>query len=281
MEKYRVYGVSTKEESQRERDHRALAREAAAEGMVLLKNDGVLPLQTKKVALYGVGARMTVKGGTGSGNVEERYSVTIEQGLKNNGFTIVNPLWIDRFEEKFRTDIEAWRQSVEEKIKGYGPIRTMQMFDIIHTSPQPCPQTAPILDDELTDETDTAIYVLTRQAGEGGDRKAEKGDYLLSDVEIDSIKKLASHYRNLLLVINCGSALDLSVLDTVNIGAVLHYSQGGTEGGNAFADIISGKATPSGKLTATWAYQYTDYPSADTFSYLSGDLSHNDYREGI
>lgn len=281
MEKYRVYGVSTKEESQRERDHRALARKAAAEGMVLLKNDGVLPLQTKKVALYGVGARMTVKGGTGSGNVEERYSVTIEQGLKNNGFTIVNPLWIDRFEEKFRTDIEAWRQSVEEKIKGYGPIRTMQMFDIIHTSPQPCPQTAPILDDELTDETDTAIYVLTRQAGEGGDRKAEKGDYLLSDVEIDSIKKLASHYRNLLLVINCGSALDLSVLDTVNIGAVLHYSQGGMEGGNAFADIISGKATPSGKLTATWAYQYIDYPSANTFSYLSGDLSHNDYREGI
>ena len=251
MEKYRVYGVSTKEESQRERDHRALAREAAAEGMVLLKNDGVLPLKTKKVALYGVGARMTVKGGTGSGNVEERYSVTIEQGLKNNGFTIVNPLWIDRFEEKFRTDIEAWRQSVEEKIKGYGPIRTMQMFDIIHTSPQPCPQTAPILDDELTDETDTAIYVLTRQAGEGGDRKAEKGDYLLSDVEIDSIKKLTAHYRKLLLVINSGSAMDLSVLDTVKIGAVLYFSQGGMEGGNAFADIISGKATPSGKLTAT------------------------------
>lgn len=281
MKKFRVYGASTKEESQREREHRILARRAAADGMVLLKNDGVLPLKTKSVALYGAGARMTVKGGTGSGNVEERYSVTIEQGLRNGGYTIVNSLWLDRFEEKYRKDTEIWRQSVENKIKGYGPIRTMQMFDIIHTSPQPCPATIPIQDDELTEETDTAIYVLARQAGEGGDRRAEKGDYLLSDVEVDSIKKLAAHYKKLLLVINCGSAMDLSILDEVNIGAVIHYSQGGMEGGNAFADIVSGKVTPSGRLTATWAYQYADYPSADTFSYLNGDLSFNNYYEGI
>ena len=281
MEKFRVYGVSTKEESQREREHRILARRAAADGMVLLKNDGVLPLQTRKVALYGAGARMTVKGGTGSGNVEERYSVTIEQGLKNNGYTVAHPLWLDRFDEKYLQETENWRQSVEEKIKGYGPIRTMQMFDIIHTSPQPTPTTIPVQDDELTDETDTAIYVVARQAGEGGDRKAEKGDYLLSDIEVDSIKKLATNYKKLLLVINCGSAMDLSILDEVEIGAVLHFCQGGMEGGNAFADIVSGKVTPSGKLTATWARDYADYPSADTYSYLNGDLSFNNYYEGI
>ena len=166
MEKFRVYGVSTKEESQRELEHRALARRAAADGMVLLKNDGILPLTNRKIALYGVGARMTVKGGTGSGDVAERYSVTIEQGLKNNGYTIVNPLWLDRFEKKFQADTESWRQSVEDKIKGYGPIRTMKMFDIIHACPQPCPTATPVLADELTDETDTAIYVLARQAGE-------------------------------------------------------------------------------------------------------------------
>ncbi|MBE5951541.1 MAG: hypothetical protein E7260_08100 [Lachnospiraceae bacterium] len=281
MEKFRVYGVSTKDESQRERAHRALARRAAADGMVLLKNNGVLPLKNKTIALYGVGARMTVKGGSGSGNVEERYSVTIEQGLKNAGYSIAKPLWLERFEEKFNRDIEQWRQSVEDKIKGYGPVRTMKMFDIVHTSPQPCPTATPILEDELTEETDTAVYVLARQAGEGGDRRAEKGDYLFSDIELESIRKLAKHYKKLLLVINCGSAMDLSVLDEVEVGAVLHFSQGGMEGGNAFADIVSGKVTPSGKLTATWGYQYADYPSSDTYSYLNGDMTYNNYYEGI
>lgn len=281
MSKFRVFGADTKEESQRERDHRVLARRAAADGMVLLKNDGVLPLENKKIALYGVGARMTVKGGTGSGDVEERYSVTIEQGLINGGYTIVHPLWLNRFDDKFKKDTEIWRQSVEEKIKGYGPLRTMQMFDIIHTSPLSYPSANPILEDELTDETDTAIYVVARQAGEGGDRRAEKGDYLLSDIEAESIKKLASKYEKFLLVINCGSTMDLSILEEANIGAVLYYSQGGMEGGNAFADIVSGIVTPSAKLTDTWALQYGDYPSADSYSYLNGDLTFNNYYEGI
>jgi beta-glucosidase len=281
MKKFRVYGASTKEESRREQEHRALARKVAAEGMVLLKNKGVLPLKTKMVALYGAGARMTVKGGSGSGDVHERYSVSIEQGLKNAGFQIVNTRWMDRFESKYEADKAAWRQSVEEKIKGYGPLRTMKMFDIIHKNPMPYPSEIEICQDELSDQTDTAIYVVARQAGEGGDRRVEKGDYLLSDVEVNNIKKLAGYYGKLLLVINCGSILDLSILDEVEIGAVLYYSQGGMEGGNAFADIVSGKITPSGKLTDTWGNCYHDYPSADTFSYLSGDLSHNDYKEGI
>ena len=281
MSKFKVFGAYTKEESQRERDHRILARRAAADGMVLLKNDGVLPLENKSIALYGVGARMTVKGGSGSGDVEERYSVSIEQGLLNGGYSIVHPLWLNRFDAKFKADTESWRQSVEEKIKGYGPTRTMEMFDIIHASPLAYPAANPVFEDELTEETDTAIYVVARQVGEGGDRRAQKGDYLLSDVEVESIKLLASAYKNFLLVINCGSTMDLSVLDECNIGAVLYYSQGGMEGGNAFADIVSGIVTPSAKLTDTWALQYSDYPSADTYSYLNGDLSYNNYYEGI
>lgn len=281
MGKFKVYGADTMKESLREKKHRELARRAAAEGMVLLKNDGLLPLKTKNIALYGAGARMTVKGGSGSGDVHERYSVNMEQGLKNAGFQIVNPLWMERFDAKYEADKAEWRKSVEEKIKGYGPVRTMKMFDIIHENPMPYPSVTEIQPDELSDQTDTAVYVVTRQAGEGGDRKAEKGDYLLSDVETNNIKLLAGHYDKLLLVINCGSPLDLSVLDEVKIDAVLYYSQGGMEGGNAFADLISGTVTPSGKLTDTWATHYNDYPSADTFSYLSGDLSFNDYKEGI
>lgn len=282
MEKYRVYGATSKEESQREHDHRILAREAAVEGMVLLKNDGMLPLQNKKIALYGAGARMTVKGGSGSGDVKERHSVSIEEGLINAGFSFSSTLWMDRFEAKYQADKETWRQGVENKIKGYGPIRTMQMFDIIHSYPMPYPSCTPILADELTNDTDTAIYVIARQAGEGGDRRYEKGEYLLSDIETESINILATHYDKLLLVINCGSIVDLSILDEVKgIGAVLFYAQGGMEGGNAFADIVSGKVTPSGKLTDTWAINYEDYPSSDTYSYRNGVLDYDNYFEGI
>ena len=281
MAKFRVYGLPTDEISEREKAHRALAREVAEEGIVLLKNDGVLPLRNKNIALYGAGARMTVKGGSGSGDVNERYSVNIEQGLKNTGFSIADTLWLNRFEEKYEHDKAVWRQSVEKKVKGYGPLRTMKMFDIIHENPMPYPSVTEIQDDELSEKTNTVIYVVTRQAGEGGDRRVEKGDYLLSNVEISNIKKLANYYSTMILVINCGGIIDLSVLDEVEIGAVLFYSQGGMEGGNAFADLISGKTTPSGKLTDTWGNCYFDYPSANTFSYLSGDLSHNDYLEGI
>lgn len=279
--KYQTFGAFTNEESAREKIHKALARRAAAEGIVLLKNDGVLPLTERSVALYGPGSRMTVKGGSGSGDVHERHSVTIEEGLRNAGFFFPTTLWMDRFEGKYKEDVAVWRADVEQKIKGFGPIRTMQMFDVIHENPMPYPACTPILADELTDETDTAIYVLSRQAGEGKDRRVEKGDYLLSDTENESLKILSAHYKKLILVLNCGSVIDLSVLDETRIDAVLFYGQGGMEGGNALADLLAGAATPCGKLTDTWAAKYKDYPSADTFSHLDGNLENEEYREGI
>ncbi len=281
MEKFRVYGAYTSEESEREREHKALARRVAAEGIVLLKNDGVLPLSNKKIAIYGPGSRMTVKGGSGSGDVQERHSVTIEEGLLNAGFQFPTTLWMERFKNKYDADVAAWRVDVEEKIKGFSPIQTMKMFDVIHENPMPYPACTPVLEDELTDATDTAIYVLSRQAGEGRDRRVEKGDYLLSDVEAESLKVLSAHYTKLILVLNCGSVIDLSILDETRIDAVLFYGQGGMEGGNALADLLTGKATPCGKLTDTWAMRYEDYPSQDTFSYRNGNLEQEDYLEGI
>lgn len=281
MEKFQTFGAHTPEESQREQDHKALARQVAAEGIVLLKNDGVLPLTTKCVALYGPGSRMTVKGGAGSGDVRERHSVSIEEGLQNAGFTFPTTLWMDRFKGKYDADVSNWRQDVEEKIKGYSPIRTMQMFILIGENPMPYPSCTPILPDELTDETDTAIYVLSRQAGEGKDRRVEKGDYLLSDVEEESLKLLSAHYKKLILVLNCGSVMDLSILDETRIDAVLFYGQGGMEGGNALADLLTGKITPCGKLSDTWAMRYEDYPSADTFGHRNSDLENEEYNEGI
>ena len=281
MEKYRVFGASTPEESQREREHRALARQAAAEGIVLLKNDGVLPLTHKQIALYGPGGRRTVKGGSGSGDVRERHSVTIEEGLKNAGFTFPTTLWMDRFQTKYDDDVAAWRAEVERAIKGFTPFQTMQMFITIGEHPMPYPACTPVLPDELTAETDTAVYVLSRQAGEGRDRRVEKGDYLLSDVESDSLKTLSAHYQRLILVLNCGGPVDLSILDEVRIDAVLFYGQGGMEGGNALADLLCGAVSPSGRLTGTWARNYGDYPAAGTFGHRNGNLDNEDYYEDI
>lgn len=127
----------------------------------------------------------------------------------------------------------------------------------------------------------TSIYVIARQAGESADRKLEKGDYYLSEVEEKNLSFLADKYKKILLVINCGGILDMSVLDKVQgIGAVLHFVQGGEEGGNAFADVVTGKVTPSGKLTDTWARDYEDYPCAKDFGAL-GDVLNQDYKEGV
>lgn len=279
MKKYQAFGARTKEESERERRHKALARRAAAEGIVLLKNDGVLPIHPGKIALYGPGSRQTVKGGSGSGDVHERHSVTIEEGLRNAGFSFPTTLWMDRFADRYAADVAAWRSSVEEKIRRFGPARTMKMFQIIGENPMPFPACTPILPDELTDETDTAVYVLSRQAGEGKDRRVEKGDYLLSDTETDSLRILSEHYEKLILVLNCGGVIDLSVLDEVRIDAVLFIGQPGMEGGNALADILTGKVCPSGRLTDTWAMGYEEYPSANTFGHRNGDLKNEVYAE--
>lgn len=282
MENFRTYGISDPNVSQRELEHRKLARKVAADGMVLLKNEHVLPISPGKIALYGAGGRMTVRGGTGSGDVHERYSVNIEDGLLNAGFEVVSQEWLDRFSEKFTADKNAWRESVEEKIKDFGPTETMQMFDIIHENVLPYPSAAPVTEKDLSDETDTAIYVVARQAGESFDRHVVEDEFLLTSIEVENIKLLASHYQKLILVINCGGIMDLSILDTVdNIGAVIYFVQAGTEGGNAFADLVTGKITPNGRLTDTWGMSYFDYPSADTYSHMNGEVSYENYYEGI
>ena len=277
-----MFGRKTDEVSDRETAHRQLARVVVAEGIVLLKNDMILPLQNNKVALFGAGARMTVKGGTGSGNMQERYSVNIEDGLKNAGFRIASTRWLDRFDASYADEKEVWRQGIEERIKKYKPWQVQKMFDeVIHVTPLRFPIGDEIQPEDMPDDTDTAIYVVARQAGESTDRRLEKGDYYLSDVEEKNIRTLAKQYKKLLLIINSGGMLDLSVLDEIpEIGAVLHFVQGGEEGGNALGDIVSGKTTPSGKLTDTWGKNYYDYPCAKEFGVM-GDVLQQDYKEGI
>lgn len=280
MAKFRLFGNPTDEVTERETEHRALSRIVAAEGMVLLKNDGVLPLTDKKIALFGAGARMTIKGGTGSGDVQERYSVNVEDGLKNAGFEITSVCWLDRFDKHFADEKEKWRLGIEERIKKYKTWQVWKMLEeVVYVTLFKFPIGDKIQEEDL-DDCNTAIYVVARQAGESNDRRMEKGDYLLSDVELYNIKLLSEKYKNLVLVINCGSQIDLTALDSVKIGAIIFMAQGGEEGGNALADILSGKVTPSGKLTDTWAYKYKDYPTSGEYGIL-GNVLEQQYKEGI
>ncbi len=261
-----------------EQANRALARKAAAAGFVLLKNDGVLPLKTKRIALYGSGARMTVKGGTGSGAVRERYSVTIAQGMENAGFEIASTPWLDRFDKFYADTYEAYRQEQEEKVKG---IR--EFGKILHMiTPFRHPTGIPVTKEDVENSAcDTAVYVLARQAGEGNDRFDEQGDYRLDDVERENLEFVSRNYKNFIVVINAGGVIDVSFLDTLPVSALVYYVQGGEEGGNALADVLSGKVNFSGTLATSWAYRFSDIPSNTTYSYLAPDKYNQEYNEGI
>ena len=200
------------EPTQFELENRALARKAAAEGFVLLENDGVLPLKGKRIAIYGSGARMTVKGGTGSGQVRERYSVNIAQGMENAGFEVTSKAWLDRFDQFYADTYEAYRLEQEEKVKG---IR--EFGKILHmVTPFQHPTGIPVTEEDVAaSECDTAIYVLARQAGEGNDRYDQQGDYRLDDVERENLEFVSKNYKNFIVVVNAGGVIDVSFLDTL------------------------------------------------------------------
>ena len=271
-------GTRNPEVSERELRNAALSREAAAEGMVLLKNENhLLPLSKEKpVALYGAGASRTIKGGTGSGDVNERESINLLCGLKNAGYTITTEEWIDSFERQYKSAREAWRDEILDKAKDDG---TPFGFFHIYTS---TPFVVPAGDPVTKTEADTAIYVISRVAGEGADRYLKEGDYYLTREEKVQIADACRYYDHVVIVLNSGGPLDLSFLDEYpGIEAVLYIAQAGMEGGNAFADVLSGKVTPSGKLTDSWPLHYEDIPGGETFSHNNGNLDSEYYVEGI
>ncbi|MBR6090722.1 MAG: glycoside hydrolase family 3 C-terminal domain-containing protein [Anaerolineaceae bacterium] len=263
----------------REAANRKLAGEAASEGIVLLENDGSLPLKPGKIALYGSGAISTIKGGTGSGEVNERYSVNIADGLRNAGFIISSERWLNEYEKELKFALDEQDRKCMEAVKQSGKLHTlMDVTNIPFVFPL-----GPKIDEEDVREsdTDTAIYVVARQAGESGDKKLESGDYDLYPEEAERLGFLSEHYAKTILVINSGSSMDLTPVENLNLSAVIYFCQQGEEGGNALADILAGTVSPSGKLTDTWARSYSDIPFGDEFSYLNGDLEHEYYHEGI
>ncbi|MBQ4253763.1 MAG: glycoside hydrolase family 3 C-terminal domain-containing protein [Erysipelotrichaceae bacterium] len=253
-----------------ERENREVAYKAAVESFVLLKNDGCLPLKEKEVALFGAGATHTIKGGTGSGEVNNRHSVSIYEGLKDAGLTLSS----DRY---LRSYIANEAKAHEEWIKANTGMPSANSLSHNYKLPEP----AKIEEDDLSlSNRKVAIYVVSRQSGEAADKKLSDSDYNLKENEIANIGFLYERFDHLIVIVNSGSSMDLSPLDDLNI-SLIFYGQAGQEGGRALADVLTGKEYFSGKLTSTWAKRYEDIPFGDEFSYLNGDLDNEYYKEDI
>lgn len=262
-----------------ETEHRKVAKKAAEEGFVLLKNDHhVLPVaKGTKLALYGSGASNPIKGGTGSGDVNEREVVSIYDGLKQAGYEITTESWIESFRKQYEQSRLEWRQKIWDAVDK-STDDSMAFFNA-YASMQ---YVMPAGDTPEKTDAETAVYVISRIAGEAADRYEQESDYYLNEKEAEILKTICTLYKNVILLINSGGIIDLSFLDAYeNIFGVILISQPGMETGNAVASVLSGEVTPSGKLTDTWAYKYEDYPNSKTFSHNNGNVQTEKYEEGI
>ena len=251
-----------------EKRHAARIRETAAECTVLLKKDGRFPLDNPcRLLLTGAGARQTVKGGTGSGEVNSHFYTTIEEGLKNAGFSLCGGEWLDAYDALMAQQAEKKRERLRRVLAEEGLSGLFLEKD--HEEP------VPFYDFPLPTDADAAVYILSRNSGEGSDRSDAPGDFRLMDCEIRDIRSLAANYEKFMLVLNVGGVVDLSPI-LAEVPNVLLLSQLGVATGDVLADILLGKADPSGRLTATWA-PIDCYPSADNF----GARDDTRYREGI
>ena len=264
--------------SEREIKNALLTQQCAEEGIVLLKNNNILPIKKKNnIALYGAGARKTVKGGLGSGEVNERKSITIEEALEKAGFKITTKQWINDYDEIYDNSRKEW-QKIYDKFK----VENIEQA-LIDTIPYIMPAGRLISQKDIKEsKTNTAIYVISRISSEGADRENIKGDFQLLDIERQNLEILAKEYKNVIVVINSGSVIDTSFVEEIpQIGAVIYMLQAGMRGADALVQILLGKVTPSGKLTDTIARKYEDYPNAETFGDNDENTAVEKYSEGI
>ncbi len=261
--------------TERERRNQQLAYEAAVEGIVLLENDGTLPISPCPVALFGAGAEYTIKGGSGSGEVNVRHEVNVLEGLEQAGFSVISKDWIRRYAETWKFGKDVFIKTNRKKLFQFS---TKVLADLMAAEYR-YPSGDRLTESDLGD-ADTCIYVLSRQSGEGYDRKDEAGSFRLDSTEEHNIRFCAEHYKRFVLVINTGAPIDLTPLDGIpGIGAIVYMGQLGMEGGRALADVLTGEQAPSGKLAVTWPRSYEDVSFGDEYS-ISGGV-HALYKEGI
>ncbi len=274
--------------------HGKLVRKAAAEGLVLLENNGVLPLKgVKKIALYGVGSYDFIAGGTGSGNVNKAYVRNVADGLRVNGFEVHEGL-----ETWYRQYIAL--QKTELANNGSGSFGGILLGDPV--IPEMTVSRSYI--ERLQPQTDMAILTISRNAGEGGDRRAEDGDWTLTGSERQMLQNLADVYhaagKKVVVVLNIGGVIETASWKQIPDAILLAWTPG-QEGGYTVADVLSGASYPSGKLPMTFPVNYFDIPSSFNFPYnysdqpsmdpmasffgggrqLQKDVDYTEYKEGI
>ena len=236
--------------------HAQVARNAATEGMILLKNDNdALPLAKAKLALFGVGSYDFIAGGTGSGDVNKAYVVSPVEGLANNGFTIN-----EKLKNAYTKDLEAQKAKNQASGKRYqllgGGFRPSERI---------------VAKNEISAaarNSSAAIITISRQAGEGADRKAIEGDFYLTASEKALINDVTAAFKakgkKSIVVLNIGGPVETFSWKEVP-DAILLAWQCGQEGGNAISDILCGAISPSGKLTSTFPIDIMDIGASANF----------------
>lgn len=227
-----------------EKEHLDRLRPFLSECTVLLKSDGSFPIDGAcDVALFGSGARGTIKGGTGSGEVNSRFFINIEKGLTDRGFKVTSGSWLDSYEKVRASARKRFVKDIKARARKKHVLPVIESMGVIMQEPE--------YNIPLDASGDIAVYVLSRISGEGCDRSYIKGDILLTDSEVRDIKALNSLFERFILVLNTGGPVDLTpVLGVKNI---LLLSQLGVETGFVLADILLGRSYPSGKLATTWS----------------------------
>ena len=239
-----------------------LARQATAEGCVLLENEGqALPLREgERVAVFGRMAFHYYKSGLGSGGlVNTRYVVGILDALKDCKEI--------RLDEKLMGIYEDWiRENPFDEGQGWGRVPW-------------CQKEMEVTDEMLgcARDNDVSLVIIGRTAGEDQDNNAGPGSYCLTETEEDMIRRVCQVSKRTVVVLNVGNIIDMSWVKKYHPQAVLYAWQGGQEGGNGVADVLTGKVCACGKLTDTIAERIEDYPSTENF----GDPFKNYYKEDI
>ena len=247
--------------------HAALAREAAAKGMVLLRNNHALPLTpTASVALLGKGSYDTYAGGTGSGAVTKAYKVNLSDALVQQGFLPDTAL------------MSSYRRHIALSYEAQ-PAPSAWFMPYVSE-----PEWTKAQLEHLAQTNDICIITLQRMAGEGTDRRRVEGDYYLTSEEKNLIRQASQAFhrygKHLVLVLNMGSVVELTdIVDYTD--AILMAWLPGQEAGNAVVDVLTGLVPPQGRLPMPFYERYSDVPSADNFPLSDGDPNKVCYREGM
>ena len=237
--------------------HAEVTRQVAAEGMVLLKNNNqALPFKSvKNIAAFGITSYDFISGGTGSGDVNEAYTISLTDGLTSGGYSIANEL--KEVYAQYKKDAES------KKAPSRNPLAFMGGKDVL-----PEMSVSPEMAKKMAEQADIALITIGRNAGEGRDRTAEEGDFLLSSVEKEMIKNVTEAFhakgKKAVVILNIAGVVETASWRDIP-DAILLAWQPGQEAGNSVTDVLSGKINPSGKLASSFPRSYSDTPTAKNF----------------